>query len=84
MIFLTIAEGAFTRPPADALLERILMITENVAIVLPPFLDIRELENLPLHERQKFYIGKTHERYCPIHNSLRPEVKTTLTFEVAQ
>ena len=24
------------------------------------------------------------ERYCPIHNSLRPEVKTSLTFEVAQ
>ena len=23
------------------------------------------------------------ERYCPIHNSLRPEVKTTLTFEIA-
>ena len=23
------------------------------------------------------------ERYCPIHNSLRPEVKTTLTFETA-
>jgi uncharacterized OsmC-like protein len=24
------------------------------------------------------------ERYCPIHNSLRPEVKTSLTFEVGQ
>jgi uncharacterized OsmC-like protein len=23
------------------------------------------------------------ERYCPIHNSLRPEVKTTLTFQAA-
>jgi 16S rRNA G966 N2-methylase RsmD len=53
-----------TRPPADALLERILRITENVAIVLPPFLDIRELEKLPLNERQKFYIGKNHELYC--------------------
>jgi SAM-dependent methyltransferase len=53
-----------TQPPADALLERILRITMNVAIVLPPFLDIRELEKLPLNERQKFYIGKNHELYC--------------------
>jgi hypothetical protein len=53
-----------TQPPADALLERILKITENVAIVLPPFVNIRELEKLPLNERQKLYIGKSHELYC--------------------
>jgi tRNA1(Val) A37 N6-methylase TrmN6 len=53
-----------TRPPADALLERILRVTENVAIVLPPSIDIRELEKLPLNECQKLYMGKSHELYC--------------------
>jgi len=53
-----------TRPPADALLERTFHATRNVALVLPPQLDIRELESLPDHERAKLYLDGSHELYC--------------------
>ena len=53
-----------TRPPADALLERAFRVTRNVALVLPPSLDIHELDALPGHERQKLYMGQNHELYC--------------------
>lgn len=53
-----------TRPPADVLLEKILGMTPDVAIVLPPLVDTRELEGLPMHERQKLYLGDSHELYC--------------------
>jgi GNAT superfamily N-acetyltransferase len=53
-----------TQPPADALLERIFELTRNVAIVLPPLLDTRELAGLPPNERQKLFLGESHELYC--------------------
>lgn len=53
-----------TRPPADALLDRVLRATGNLALVLPPSLDLRELDAVPRHERQKLYIGQNHELYC--------------------
>jgi SAM-dependent methyltransferase len=53
-----------TRPPADALLERILAVTPDVAIVLPPLVDAREFEELPAHEREDLYFGESHELYC--------------------
>jgi SAM-dependent methyltransferase len=53
-----------TRPPADALLERTFRATPNVALVLPPRLDIQELNALPRHERQKLYLEQSHELYC--------------------
>jgi len=53
-----------TRPPADALLERVFRATRNVALVLPPSLDIRELDAVPRHERQKLYMDQNHELYC--------------------
>jgi len=53
-----------TQPPADTLLKTMLERTENVAIVLPPLLDIRELTGLPQNERQKLYLGESHELYC--------------------
>jgi len=53
-----------TRPPADALLERTLRATDNVALVLPPRLDVHELDALPGHERQKLYLDQSHELYC--------------------
>jgi hypothetical protein len=52
------------RPPADALLDRILRLTPNAALVLPPQLDIHELDLLPSHERQKLFLGESHELYC--------------------
>jgi len=53
-----------TQPPADILLKTIFELTENVAIVLPPFLDTRELAGLPPNECQKLYLGESHELYC--------------------
>jgi 16S rRNA G966 N2-methylase RsmD len=53
-----------THPPADALLYMIFQITENVALVLPPFLDVKEFDSLPEHEREKLYLGDSHELLC--------------------
>ena len=53
-----------TQPPADALLERTFLTTRNVALVLPPSVDIREFETLPSHERQKLYMDRSHELFC--------------------
>ncbi len=53
-----------TRPPADALVERILRITSNLALVLPPHLDVAELRQLPANEREKLYLDGSHELYC--------------------
>jgi hypothetical protein len=53
-----------TLPPADALLERILRITRNVALILPPRLDSREFSQLPVNEREKLYLDGSHELYC--------------------
>jgi len=53
-----------TRPPADALLNRILSITKNVALVLPPQIDTCEFSKLPTNEREKLYLGESHELYC--------------------
>jgi SAM-dependent methyltransferase len=53
-----------TQPPADALLNKIFEITKNAAIVLPPFLDVKEFSNLPEHEREKLYLGESLEIFC--------------------
>lgn len=53
-----------TQPPADTLLKEVFEITKNVALVLPPFCDEREFEDLPQHEREKLYLGDSHELFC--------------------
>jgi len=53
-----------TQPPADTLLNKIFEITENVAIVLPPYLNVKEFSSLPEHEREKLYLGESHELFC--------------------
>ena len=53
-----------TKPPADALLERVFRATRNVALVLPPSLDITELNALPRHERQALHMDGCRELYC--------------------
>lgn len=53
-----------TRPPANVLLATIFKRTANVALVLPPLLDRRELAGLPPHECESLYIGDSHELYC--------------------
>jgi hypothetical protein len=53
-----------TRPPADILLNYISELTPNIALILPPFIDISELNSLPEHELQSLYIGDEHVLYC--------------------
>jgi len=52
------------RPPADDLLEKILLMTQDIALVLPPFIDLHELEGLPVHELQTIYLEGAHALYC--------------------
>jgi SAM-dependent methyltransferase len=53
-----------TKPPADSLLNKVFAITDNIAIVLPPFVDVNEFDGLPEHEREKLYLGESHELFC--------------------
>ena len=53
-----------TQPPADVVLKNMLKITDNVVIVLPPFIMTEELDGLPRHEREKLFLGESHELYC--------------------
>ena len=53
-----------TQPPADVLLDSMFALSGNVAMVLPPFIDVRELEGLRAHEREKLFLGDRHELYC--------------------
>jgi tRNA1(Val) A37 N6-methylase TrmN6 len=53
-----------TQPPADVVLYKIFEKTKNVAIVLPPLVEVQEFDNLPEHERQKLYLGESHELFC--------------------
>lgn len=56
--------GSNTQPPADTVLNKIFNITGNVAMVLPPFIDVQEFDNLPEHERERLYLGESHELFC--------------------
>lgn len=53
-----------TRPPADALLETILVRMRDIALVLPPFVNPDELADLPPHELQALYQDDRHELFC--------------------
>lgn len=53
-----------TQPPADVVLRNMLQISDNVAIILPPFINATEFEGLPKHEREKLYMFKSHELFC--------------------
>ncbi|MCG8552306.1 MAG: hypothetical protein MI799_18035, partial [Desulfobacterales bacterium] len=60
-----------TQPPADLVLENMLKRTDNVAIVLPPFIKVEEFEGIPKHEREKLYLGESHELYCLYFGNLK-------------
>jgi hypothetical protein len=53
-----------TRPLADIILKNMLKTTDRVAIILSPFIKIEEFEDLPGHEREKLYLGESHELFC--------------------
>lgn len=52
------------RPPADVAFHAIFDRTPNIALVLPPSIDVRELEHLPKHERQQLYLDDSFELLC--------------------
>ena len=66
-----------TQPPADAVLGKIFEITQNVAIVLPPFIDVRELTGLPEHEHEKLFLGDRHELFCLYFGELAQSIGET-------
>lgn len=66
-----------TQPPADIVLRNMFEITENVALVLPPYVDIQEFDNLPKHEREKLYLGESHELFCLYFGKLKKTVGGT-------
>jgi 16S rRNA G966 N2-methylase RsmD len=51
-------------PQADTLLLRIRERTSDVALILPPHLDVAELQVLPPHERELLFLGQSHELSC--------------------
>lgn len=53
-----------TRPPADRLLETVLRITANAALVLPPTLPVEEFRGLPGFELQKIFLGGELALFC--------------------
>jgi len=53
-----------TQPPADVVLKNMLEITDNVAIILPPFIMVEEFEGLPKYECEYLYLGESHELFC--------------------
>jgi SAM-dependent methyltransferase len=65
------------RPPADQLLEAVFGLTNDIALVLPPLVDVGELIGLPEHERQRLYFGETHEIYCLYFGALARSVGVT-------
>lgn len=60
-----------TQPPSDVVLRNMFNITDNVAIVLPPFIKTREFEGLPKHECEKLYMGESHELFCLYFGTLK-------------
>lgn len=53
-----------TQPPADVLLNKVFELTNNAALVLPPYIDVKEFDDLPVHERERLYLGDSHELFC--------------------
>lgn len=66
-----------TQPPADVVLRNMLKITDNVAIVLPPFINTEEFTGLQKHEREKLYLGESQELYCLYFGELKQIVGET-------
>ena len=64
-------------PPADDLLEKILLKTQNIALILPPCIDLQELKGLPAHELQTIYLGGAHALYCVYLGALATTVGRT-------
>ena len=57
-------QNSNTQPPADQLLKNMFDLTANVALILPPLTDCRELQDLPEHEQESLYLNGSQELIC--------------------
>lgn len=53
-----------TKPPVDILLSIVLTYTQNVALILPPFIDKHEFTDLPHFELQNIYLDGELVLFC--------------------
>lgn len=67
-----------TKPPADLLLQRVLGVTPNIALILPPYIDKGELLGLPHHEQQTIYLEGELALFCLYFGDLIREVGETI------
>jgi len=56
--------NANTRPPADRLLDVVLLITANAALILPPLVPAVEFQGLPPFELQRIFMDGEHALLC--------------------
>ena len=66
-----------TQPPADTLLNKIFEITDDIAIVLPPFIEVKEFSHLREHERERLFLDENHELFCLYFGSLSKSIGET-------
>jgi SAM-dependent methyltransferase len=71
-----------TEPPADELFERVRAFTPNLALVLPPLVNSKELVALPPHELQSLFLDGSHELYCLFFGDLAAVAPGTTEYRV--
>ncbi|MBD3223822.1 MAG: hypothetical protein GF313_03785 [Caldithrix sp.] len=59
------------KPPADILLKTVLNITQNILLILPPFLSENEFDDLKEYELQKIYLDGELVLFCIYFGSLK-------------
>lgn len=52
-----------TKPPSDALLNRMLSITPNITLIQPPYINLKEFDALPPHEIEYLFMEDSLELY---------------------
>ena len=52
-----------TCPPSDKLLNAIFLLTTDVILIQPPFINPEEFKNLPPHECESLYLNGLHELF---------------------
>ena len=53
-----------TKPPADKLFDAIYKLTNNIALILPPQINVNEFEKITPYELQRIYLGEDQVLFC--------------------
>jgi 16S rRNA G966 N2-methylase RsmD len=59
------------KPPADILLNTVLNLTQNIVLILPPFVSENEFDDLNEYELQKIYLDDELALFCIYFGSLK-------------